>query len=102
MHHLDDVTERRLLTDRSGEQRLLTAHRQPPEHHPLRRAAERLPSGHTRTDYLHEVAQHLRVIDDTRKDALEQRGIATGKDRAEQRRRILHPAAIAREDGSLR
>jgi hypothetical protein len=56
------------------------------------------PPSHPGTNYLNEVPQHLRVVDHSRKNGLEQPGIATGEHGAEQGRRILHPALLTTEN----
>src|ERR1700691_311052 len=101
MNHLDHVAERRTLSYRRGEQCLFASCFEPSENHPLGRAAERLPPGHARTNHLDKVPQHLRVVDHSRKNRLEQLRIAPGKHGAEQGRRILHPTLLTTENRRL-
>src|SRR5215510_9737592 len=95
MDHLDDVRQRRGLSHRVFEYLSVAAREEPVVDQSLRRRSERLTSDRAGTQNLHEVAQHLAVVDNARKYAGERLHVIERQDGAEKSRNVLHNAALA-------
>jgi hypothetical protein len=70
--HLQDVGDRRRLTDGLFEYLLRSPLLEPLADHPLRERPERLSPDGSRTHDLDKVSKHLSVVGDTREDTLEE------------------------------
>ena len=95
VHHPEHVHNRRRAPDRRGKQRRVGPLVQPATHAPLGRRSERPAAGCARADDLHERPKYSRRIDDAIEDAVHQCRILSRQHRQQQRRHVLHVAALA-------
>src|ERR1041384_5173489 len=100
--HLHDIRQGWILAHTCLEQRLRIACIEPLAYKTLWRRTKPFTTDHTRTHELHEVTQHLCVVDHTREHLLQQRRILCRKHCAKQCRHVLHVAAFATKYSSLR
>src|SRR6185295_5510915 len=99
--HLHNICERRILAHICFEQSFRIASIQPLAHETLRRRAQRLSAHNARAHDLHKVAQHLCVINYTRKDLFKQSSIANRQHCTKQGRHVFHVATLAGKHCSL-
>ncbi len=102
MHHLDDIRERGILPNRGLHDLPVRGLGQPLLDEALRPRAKRLPPNRARPHDLHEVAQHLAVIDHAAERGSELLRLKGRKQRDQQGRHILHVAALAGVNRRLR
>ena len=95
VHHFHDVCQRRRLPHVGTEDGLVRAGLEPAAHEALWQRAEGFTTRHAGAEDLHEVAQHLGVIDHAIKDEFQTFGITGGQHGAEQSRHVLHETLLA-------
>ena len=99
--HLDDIFERRVLPDGGAEKIRFILPVKPALHQPLRSRSQRFSSHSAGTHDLHEVSEHLHVVDHTVEDRRQQREVTRGQRSAEQCRHIFHKTLLPAVHGSL-
>lgn len=102
MHHLDHVGQRRRVAYRCGQQYLFGRAVQPRLHQLFRTRSQRLAAHGARAQYLHEVAQHLAIVDHAGEGRRQLLRTLPRQHGQQQGRHVFHMATLAAIDGRLR